>query len=91
MDIKFSRELWNFERESIVFHATLGKTSIRCVVTDGFLRAPLAGSAPLTEENGLELFRTRRSEIESLIRDRIWKNAFENSVVDSSPEVVLRS
>ena len=92
MDIVFSeKKAWDSGRESVIFHARFEKKRVRCVVTNGFLMAPLAGSAPLTEEKALELFETRRSEIDSIIRDRLEKNAIEQNAVGSMPEIVLRS
>jgi len=89
MDITFSKEWWDVDRDSVVFHASFENKRIRCVVTYAFLAKPYSDFP--REEKALELFRTRRSEIESIIQDRIEKNAIERNPLDSVEEIVLQS
>jgi hypothetical protein len=89
MDISFSeRASWNGDRDCIVFHASFGKKTFRCVVSYNFLAAPRSDYP--TEEEALRLFMARRSQIESTIRDRIEKNVIEKGA-DGVDEIALRS
>ena len=85
MDITFSRSVsWHFDSDSISFHAVADTKRITCIVSQEFLTAPVVRL--LSEPEALELFKTRRSEIESIIRKRIEKNAF-----DSPGKIVIKT
>lgn len=90
MEITFSEKaFWNGDREGVVFYASAHNKRIRCIVSYAFLTDPVRESP--TEERALELFRTRRSEIESIVQARIERNATEKSDRDSVDEIMIRS
>jgi hypothetical protein len=83
MEITFSQiEFWSIDRASIVFNAKVHGKTIQCIVPQEFLTAPFA--EPLTEKEARERFRSRRSEIETILRDRISAGDY-----DSIGEIVV--
>jgi hypothetical protein len=70
MDVTFFDQVfWSFERESIVVHGRADGKPVRCVVPMEFLTAPFVES--LSEGQARSIFDTRRSEIESKLRECI--------------------
>jgi hypothetical protein len=78
----FPKEIWSFDRESILLAAKVDGKSVVCVVPQEFLTTPYTRT--LEEEEARELFLRRRSEIESLLSEQIRKGAY-----DSSGEIIL--
>lgn len=78
----FPREIWDFDRESILLAAKVDDTSVVCVVPQEFLTTPYTRS--LEEAEARELFLGRRGEIESLLTEQIRKGRY-----DSPGEIIL--
>ena len=75
MNIGFSKESWDSDRDSVVVAATVDGKKVQCAVSHDFLTAPFV-KAP-DEATALELFQAQRSKIESLLRTKIEQKQSE--------------
>jgi hypothetical protein len=88
MQIAFSpTEFWDFDRDSIIWHARVDGRPIRCVLPQQMLTFPFA--YPPAEETARMAFRKRRSEVEVKLRERLLHGDFDSPGNEASPPEIV--